>query len=349
VRSVPSTDILVNARSLSASITGVQRYADELCKRLDGRIVRISPGRPMHGPVGHLWEQLCLPRLAAGRVLWSPANAGPVSFERQVVTFHDIAVLDHPEWFGKRFAAWYRWLVPRLARRVKRIVAVSEFTKSRLVDALGVDASKIAVIPNGVDERFSHASRSECCELRRRLPVPRSAYVLSVGSLEPRKNLGRLLEAWSQCVDHIPPSVWLVISGIKGASQVFRNAPAMSLPRRVHLTGYVPESELPALYRGALTLVYPSVYEGFGLPALEAMASGVPPIVGDNTSLPEIVSDAGLWIDPHNVEAIAEAITRMVNDVDLREELSRRSLARSRLFDWNNTARATWNVLSEVR
>jgi glycosyltransferase involved in cell wall biosynthesis len=91
------------------------------------------------------------------------------------------------------------------------------------------------------------------------------------------------------------------------------------------------------------------VYEGFGLPALEAMASGVPPIVGNNTSLPEIVSDAGLCIDPHNVDAIAEAITRLVNDVDLREELSRRSLERSRIFDWNKTARATWNVLSEVR
>jgi glycosyltransferase involved in cell wall biosynthesis len=328
-------------------MSGVQRYTDELCKRLDGRIERVSPGRPMHGPVGHLWEQLCLPRLAAGRVLWSPANAGPVSLERQVVTFHDIAVLDHPEWFGKRFAAWYRWLVPRLARRVKRIVAVSEFTKGRLVDALGVDASKITVIPNGVDERFRYTSR-ECCDLSRLLPVPRSAYVLCVGSLEPRKNLARLLEAWSRCVDSIPPSVWLVISGIKGASQVFRNTPAMSLPRRVYLTGYVPESELPALYRGALTLVYPSVYEGFGLPALEAMASGVPPIVGNNTSLPEIVSDAGLCIDPHNADAIADAIIRMVNDVELRQEFSRRSLARGRLFDWNQTARDTWNVLLEV-
>jgi glycosyltransferase involved in cell wall biosynthesis len=345
---VSSIDILVNARSLTAGITGVQRYTDELCKRLDGRIEMVSPGRPMHGPMGHLWEQLLLPGLAAGRVLWSPANAGPVSLTRQVVTFHDIAVLDHPEWFGKRFAAWYRWLVPRLARRVKKIVAVSEFTKSRLVDSLGVEASKIAVIPNGVDERFRQASQVEYCELRRRLPVPRSAYVLSVGSLEPRKNLARLLEAWSRCVDHIPPSVWLVISGIQGTSRVFRNKPAMSLPRRVHLTGYVPERELPALYRGALTLVYPSVYEGFGLPALEAMASGVPPIVGDNTSLPEIVSDAGLCIDPHNVDAIAGAIIRMVNEVDLREEFSRRSLERSRLFDWNQAARATWHVLQEV-
>ena len=329
-------------------MAGVQRYTDELCKRLDGKIERVSPGRPMHGPMGHLWEQLLLPRLAAGRVLWSPANSGPVSLERQVVTFHDIAVLDHPEWFGRRFAAWYRWLVPRLARRAKRIVAVSEFTKKRLVDSLGVDSSKIVVIPNGVDQRFKEASPVEFCELRRRLPVPRSAYVLSVGSLEPRKNLTRLLQAWSRCLDNIPPSVWLVVSGIKGARQVFRSTPAMSLPRRVHLTGYVPERELPALYRGALTLAYPSVYEGFGLPALEAMASGVPPIVGDNTSLPEIVGDAGLCTDPHNVDAIANAIIRMVNDNALREELARRSLARSRLFDWNETARATWNVLSEV-
>jgi glycosyltransferase involved in cell wall biosynthesis len=343
-----SSDILVNARSLTASLTGVQRYTDELCKRLDGRIERVSPGRPLHGPMGHLWEQLFLPKLAAGRVLWSPANAGPVCLERQVVTFHDIAVLDHPEWFGKRFAAWYRWLVPRLARRVKRIVAVSEFTKNRLVQSLGVDASKIAVIPNGVDERFRQANRVEFREVSCGLALPPSPYVLSVGSLEPRKNVARLLEAWSRCVDQVPSTVWLVISGIKGPSQVFRNTPTMSLPRRVHLTGFVPETELPSLYRGALTLVYPSVYEGFGLPALEAMASGVPPIVGDNTSLPEIVCDAGIRVDPYNVNAIADAIIRMVNDVDLREEFRLRSIARSRLFDWNTTAQATWNVLLEV-
>ena len=343
-----SSNILVNARSLTARLSGVQRYTDEICKRLDGKIERVSPGCPMHGPIGHLWEQFCLPRLAAGRVLWSPANVGPVCLEKQVVTFHDIAVLDHPEWFGKRFGAWYRWLVPLLARRVKRIVTVSEFTKSRLIDSLGIDSSKITVIPNGVDERFRQLGPVECCELNRRLPVPRSAYVLSVGSLEPRKNLTRLLEAWSRCVDRIPPSVWLIISGVKGASQVFRSTPTSSLPPRVHFTGFVPEAELPALYGGALTFAYPSVYEGFGLPALEAMAAGVPPIVGDNTSLPEIVGDAGLCIDPYNVDAIADAIVRMVNDVDLRNELRWRSIARSQLFDWSETARATLNVLLEA-
>lgn len=303
----------------------------------------------MHGPIGHLWEQLLLPRLTSGRLLWSPANAGPVTLERQVVTFHDIAVLDHPEWFGKRFAVWYRWLVPRLARRVKRIVAVSEFTKSRLVNSLGIDSSKIAVIPNGVNDRFRRTNRADICKVRSSLPEPSSTYVLNVGSLEPRKNLARLLEAWSQCVDHIPQSVWLVITGIKGASQVFGTMPQMSLPRRVYLTGFVPETELPTLYHGALTLVYPSVYEGFGLPALEAMASGVPPIVGDNTSLPELVRDAGLCIDPFNTGAIAEAIIRMVNDVDFRAELGRRSIARSHLFDWDRTARAIWKVLLEAR
>ena len=343
-----STGVLVNARTLTAGFTGVQRYTDELCKRLGGGIVRVSPGRPMHGPMGHLWEQLCLPRLIAGRMLWSPANAGPVSVERQVVTIHDIAVLEHPEWFGKRFAVWYRWLVPRLARQVKTIIAVSEFTKHRLVDSVGIDASKIVVIPNGVDERFRQVSRVECGKLRGDFSIPLFPYVLCVGSLESRKNLVRLLEAWSRCVDQIPSSVWLVISGVNGASQIFRRMSQVSLPRRVHLTGFVPERALPALYKRALTLVYPSVYEGFGLPALEAMASGVPPIVGDNTSLPELVGDAGLCIDPYNVQAIADAIIRMVGDKELRAELGRRSMARSFFFDWKRTARDTWKVLLEA-
>jgi glycosyltransferase involved in cell wall biosynthesis len=225
-------------------MTGLQRYTKELCKRLDGNVVRVSPSIPMNGAMGPLWEQFLLPGLTAGRVLWSPANAGPVLVERQVVTFHDIAVLDHPEWFGRRFAAWYRWLVPRLAHRVMTIIAVSEFTKSRLVSSLGIDASKIAVIHNGVDERFRSESSVDVGGICRRLPALCSAYVLSVGSLEPRKNLVRLLEAWSRCADRVPSSVWLVISGVKGASKVFRQTTPMSLPSRVFLTGVVPEQKL---------------------------------------------------------------------------------------------------------
>jgi glycosyltransferase involved in cell wall biosynthesis len=340
--------VLVNTRALSAAFTGVQRYTDALCRRLDGRIEPLFPARPMHGPMGHIWEQFFLPRLTAGRLLWSPANAGPVFVKRQVVTFHDIAVLDHPEWFKKRFAAWYRWLVPGLARRAKKIIAVSEFTKSRLVESIGIDSSKITVISNGVDDRFRRTSQDKLHEGFRPPSVLPSPYVLYVGSLEPRKNLTRLLSAWSLCVDHISSSVWLVISGVNGANQVFKRLPQMPGPPRVHFTGFIPEKELPTLYKGALTFVYPSVYEGFGLPALEAMALGVPPIVGDTTSLPELVRDAGFCVDPYNVDAIADAIMKMVNDVDQRMELSQRSIQQSRLFDWRKTAQATWDVLLEA-
>jgi glycosyltransferase involved in cell wall biosynthesis len=346
-RRAPLADIVLNARSLTAQVGGVQRYTAELCNRLND-IVPVSPRHPLHGAKGHLWEQASLPLRTEGRLLFSPGNSGPLAIERQIVTIHDIAVLDHPEWFNRHFARWYSWLLPRLLKRVRRIIAVSEFTKRRIVNAIGIDPEKIAVIPNGIDERFRSTpkvhSRKDC----QNTIVPCESYILSVGSLEPRKNLNRLLQAWSRCLAELPSSVWLVITGLKGSRRVFQDASSLPDIPRVYFTGYLPDSDLGILYQGATALIYPSVYEGFGLPVLEAMACGVPSIAGNNTSLPEVMAEAGLSVDPYDVDQIAAAIVRVVRDRCFREELKRRSLVRSRLFDWDRTAKATWDLLLET-
>src|ERR1700730_5192321 len=124
-----SPEVMVNTRTMSAALTGVQRYTAELCTRLRGKVESISPSIPLQGILGHLWEQVCLPAQVGSRLLWSPGNTGPMLISRQVVTVHDVAVLDHPEWYNSRFAAWYRWLLPRVVRRARRVIAVSEFTK----------------------------------------------------------------------------------------------------------------------------------------------------------------------------------------------------------------------------
>ena len=337
--------IIANVRILGASLTGVKRYAREILRHLGERIEEIAPKGSARGVRGHLWEQFVLPARVGRRLLWSPGATGPLAVARQVVTIHDLAPLDHPQWLNPRFAGWYRWLVPKLVRRVRHVIAVSQFTKRRIVETTGAAPEKITVIHNGVDLRFEPKTLDEIRQVRRTLGIPSQRYVLSLGSLEPRKNLHRLLEAWNMVGNNLPGDVWLVIAGAKGKSRIFRSVSFEELPARVLWIGSVKDKYLPALYSGAATFVYPSMNEGFGLPPLEAMACGVPPITADRTALPEVVGDAGIMVDPYDPAAIASAIRQIVTDRTLREELAKRALSRARKFSWQRAAEQTWQVL----
>ncbi|MDQ6664685.1 MAG: glycosyltransferase family 4 protein [Acidobacteriota bacterium] len=338
--------IALNSRFYAHRPTGMQRYALELAGRFGGNIQQIRPDRPLKGAAGHLWEQFYLPAALKGRMLWSPNNTGPLAVANQVCTFHDLIPLDRPEWFNPRFAAWYQWLLPRLARKVRRIISVSEFTKQRIVERFGIEASKVTVIPNGVDARFHPRPADEIAAMRQSLGIGGAPYLLCVGSVEPRKNLQCLLKAWSRALAKIPEDVQLVVAGAKGARLVFSNIPVGKLPARVRLTGYVDDQQLPALYSGAMALVYPSLYEGFGLPPLEAMACGVPVITSNSTSLPEVVGDAGIQVDPTEAESIADAICRVTRDEPLRMAMRAKGLARAERYSWDAVALETWQVLS---
>jgi glycosyltransferase involved in cell wall biosynthesis len=282
-------------------------------------------------------------------LLWSPANTGPLSITNQVLTVHDLGSLEHPEWYNAKFAAWYRWLLPKLIKRVRRVITISRFSQERLVAVTGAEQSKITVVPGGVDVRFHPRDPSEIALMRAKVGIPSPHYILTLGAMEPRKNLRRLLAAWGLCVSRLPKEVWLVVAGASAPSNVFRPLDMGDIPPRVHFAGSVSEENLPALYSGALAFAYVSVYEGFGLPALEAMAAGTVPIVAGNSSLPEVVGDAGLHVNPYEVEQIASAIQRLINDSQLRDTLTQRAAAQSSLFKWERTAALTWKVLCEVQ
>jgi len=341
--------VTVNTRILAGHLTGVQRYLLSILANLPGTIDQIGPVSPLHGICGHSWEQIVLPkRLAGGELLWSPSNTGPLSVAKQVLTVHDLVALDHPEFLNPRFAAWYRFLLPKLARRVRRIIAVSEFTKRRLVEALEIPEDRVSVILNGVDDRFCTQSEEQISTTREKLGIPSRHYLVALGSLEPRKNLKRLLEAWSRAVSGLPDDVWLVVAGVKGKAMVFDGLSFDPLPPRVYLSGHVPDELLPALYAGAIAAPYLSVYEGFGLPPLEAMACGTPALTGNRTALPEVIGDAALMVDPYKVGAICEGLTSLVTDRELRENLRQRGLERARQFTWKRAAEQTWWVLQQA-
>jgi glycosyltransferase involved in cell wall biosynthesis len=338
--------IVVNTRVLGAPFTGVQRYTMELLRRWNGLTDTISPKSCARGIPGHAWEQLVLPATLGKRLLFSPSNTGPL-MGNQVVMIHDMAAFDSPDTFSPLFAAWYQFLLPRLAREVRSIITVSEFVKRRIVVHTKVSPSKIVVIPNGVGSQFCPEAVSGLGTAIGALQIPSSNYILAVGSMEKRKNLRRLFQAWAAVQHRVAQDMWLVVVGARGNSRVFAGVHFDNLPARVFVVGHVDESLLPSLFAGALLLTYVSYYEGFGLPPLEAMASGTPVVVGNCSSLPEVVGDAGILVDPFKVEAIADGICRVAQDSALRGELRRKGLLRAKQFSWDETARRTWHVLQD--
>ena len=337
--------IKLNGRFYSHRPTGMQRYALELVSRIGDRLQVLRPKHSLRGGLGHLWEQVYLPVATGSGLLWSPNNTGPLGVSHQVCTVHDLIPLDHPEWFNPRFVALYRWLMPRLMARLQHIIAISEFTKRRLLHLFNVDAAKITVVPNGVDGLFRPAPLARVRRVRASLQLGDKPYVLCVSSFEPRKNLKALLAAWAALPSSIRSEFQLVLAGARGSSKVFGDAEIVEPPPGAIFTGYVSQEDLPALYSGAEIFAYPSLYEGFGLPPLEAMAAGVPVLTSNSSSIPEVVGDAGVLVDPADIDSIREGLYRLMTKEALRKELSERGLNRARTMSWDRTAGETWRIL----
>ena len=333
--------LIINGRYLSRRITGVERYAREITRRfpIQARIGR-SPRR-VQGMAGHLWEQFMLPGLVQEDLLWSPANSGPLAVKRQVVTIHDLTVLDHPEWFNPGFAAWYRFLIPHLAHRARKILAVSDYSRDRIISRLGLSPAKVSVIPGGVDPaQFHPIPKSAITSFRRHFRLAEN-YMLFLGSIEPRKNLLRLLKAWQRSSEAFP-NVELVIAGGRGAQ--FAASGDQTEPR-VHYLGYFDDTYLAFLYAGAQALLMPSLDEGFGLPALEAMACGTPVLAAASGALPEVLGGAALLVNPHSIEDIEKGIQKILTDLGLRQELITKGLCRAAQFSWDATAKQVLQAL----
>jgi glycosyltransferase involved in cell wall biosynthesis len=333
--------VAVNGRYAIHRVTGMQRYAREIVSRLEPRLTVVKPRRSIRGIRGHLWEQVVLPLRLGKMPLWSPCATGPLAVRSQVVTIHDCAFFDQAACFSRGFAAWYQWLVPRLAQRASAIITISRFSRDRIVEFCRVSEQKIAVIYNGVDGRFRPQEPADIATGIRPLSLPRP-YVLCVGSLEPRKNLRRLLAAWTLLAREYP-DVWLVLAGSEG--KVFNDAGLREMPPRVHLTGYLGDESLPAVYAGAELFVFPSIYEGFGLPVIEAMACGTPVVCSGTTALAEIAGGAAELVNPHEVECIAEGMRCLLNDTRRRNSLIAAGIAQSQKFSWDSAAEAVWRVL----
>jgi glycosyltransferase involved in cell wall biosynthesis len=304
--------VVIDARAAARpELGGVERWAKELVVRLPAldpeRYVVAQPPPALAHRAGHAWEQLVLPAQAAaaraGAIL-CPANLAPLASRRTVVVLHDVAPLREPGWYSDLYVRWQRAVLPRIARRAARIITPSAFSRAEVVELLGVAPERVDVVPGGVDPRFTPGA--DAAGARAALGLGSDPYVLTVASRTARKNLGVLDLAARRLAAR---GVALVAAG--GDRPQFR-AEDDSTP--VRALGHVDDALLPGLYAGAAAFVLPSLYEGFGLTALEALAAGVPVVAADRGALREVCGDAAQLVDPLDAEAIAAALERALDD-----------------------------------
>jgi glycosyltransferase involved in cell wall biosynthesis len=281
-------------------------------------------------------------------VLHVQFTAPPLSPCPAVVSIHDLSFEHLPQTFKWRSRKQLRITVRRSAREASQVIALSEHARKDIVDTYRLPPEKVTAIPLAAAAHFRPIRNEEELQRVRQTYGIEGEYILSVGAIQPRKNLSRLVAAYSRLRratrEGNLPKLVLVGKCAWLYQETLRTIKELQVSDSVILTGYVPEIDLTVLYSGALCFVYPSYFEGFGLPPLEAMKCGAPVIVGNRTSLPEVVGDAGILVDPFNADAIAEAMDRVISDSNLRADLSAKGLARAKLFDWRETARQTLAV-----
>jgi glycosyltransferase involved in cell wall biosynthesis len=276
-----------------------------------------------------------------------------------VVTVHDLSFLRYPSAFRPTNRSYLRLITKASTRRAARVIAVSASTRQDVINLIGVPADRIIVVPNGVTPEFSPADPDRVSDFRQRAGLPQR-YILFLGTLEPRKNLVRLLESYAllrsralgdvssdAAAPTVPP---LVIAGAKGwfYQEIFTRVTDLGLADQVIFPGFVPSEELPWWYRGADLFVYPSLFEGFGLPVLEAMACGTPTITSRASALPEVAGDGAILVDPEDVVQLAEAIHCVLTTPGLAGQLRATGLRQAACFPWERTAAATREVYRSV-
>lgn len=314
------------------------------------RLVRVPP---LSTPQRLVWEQTVLPRALktlGADVLHSPHYTMPLLAPCPVVvTFHDMTYLLMPELHARFHRRFFPPMMRASARRAARLLAVSESTRRDMLRLLPASAGKTVTTLEAAGPVFRVAPAPSVADACARFGLTPSRFLLYVGVLEPRKNVPLLLQAYARIAGRFPDSP-LVIAGKKGwmYDAIFAQVSALGLADRVVFTGYVAEEDLPRLYGGARAFVYPSRYEGFGLPVLEAMQCGAPVITSDVSSMPEVAGGAALLIDPDDVGGLADALARVLSDDALAADLSRRGIARAAGFSWERCARETRAVYESL-
>ncbi|MBD8476172.1 glycosyltransferase family 4 protein [Pseudomonas sp. CFBP 8770] len=349
--------IVINARFLTQELRGVQRFAEQTCLALkrqrDDLVFVTSPGVRMHETArlldaqvvgtrtGHLWEQLDLPRYLRSQgnpLLLSLCATAPLFYGNQIATHHDITYVRHPQSYTWQFRTAYRLMTPLLLKRLKTLITVSQFSKREIGEFYNFPAQKILVVPNAVGEEFQPGEP---------LQAGGSRYLLAVSSPSAHKNFSRMIQAFLQLKGF--DQVQLRIVG--GGGAVFSDPDLEALAKRdsrVRFLGRLSDAELIEQYQGAAAFVFPSLYEGFGIPPLEAQACGCPVLAANAASIPEVLQSSALYFDPLDVEHISRAMALALNSLTIRQHLRTLGLQNVARFSWDASARLISDRIDNV-
>ena len=316
--------IVVNSRFLSKEMAGVVRYASEitphiknLCKEtifvshkgiIQNDLSNILGAIEVGKLKGYLWEQLELPlflKKLGNPILLNLCNTGPCFYKDQITVIHDVAFIKDPSWYTRKAALAFKVIISRAAKVSKRIITLSEFTKREVMQYLEIPSEKIEVVPGAVPQIIVSLSKKE-------YENNFGKYILTVSTLQPRKNISSLIKAFNLLSEN---NLKLVIAG-SGNERVFPDPYINHNNSNIILTGYINDMELTALYKNAALFVYPSYYEGFGFPPLEAMTCGCPVLVSNNSSLPEICGDHVYYFNPADNNNLVEELKKLLNGVN---------------------------------
>lgn len=277
-------------------------------------------------------------------------NAPPFHGGKLVTTIHDLGFLFHPESFSKLQGLRLKILTRKTAKRSQSILTGSNYSKNDIVRAYNLDPEKVEVVPHGISSLFKpNLSRETIQTVLDKYKI-QGDYILSVGRLNPRKNLNSLVQAFSDLkrTKQIPHGLVIVGQDDFETSQFIKSIKENDYSQQIIFTGFIPDEDLPFLYGGADVFVYPSVFEGVGLPVLEAMKCGTPVVTSNTTSLKEVVGDAGRMVDPLDVKDITQAIFQVICDTELKTALIEKGLARANQFSWEKTAQKTLEIYERI-
>lgn len=347
--------LFVNARFLTQHITGVQRYAIEISKQLkfklrDG-VVFLSPENIVHNEIarnlgvrvigknsGHIWEQLDLPvyiKREGSPLLLNLANTAPVFYKNKICVIHDIAYERFPQTFDWKFRLFYKFLIPKILKNSRKIMTVSKFSRNEISQLYGIQSDRIDIVYNSVNTTFKNI-RTENKE----------KYILAVSSLHYQKNFHSLIEAFDGLGDE---NIKLFLVG-----EINKNFTNLNLLEKIKnntniiFIGRVSDKELTRLYSNAICFVFPSFYEGFGIPPLEAQSCGCPVVCSNAASLPEIYGDSVVYFNPYNVEDMRGKIRMVLNDENLQNELRAKGFENIKRFSWEESAQKIINLVNKL-
>lgn len=354
-----NSHIIINARFLCQRPAGVQRFAIEIAKRMKARYSNVKfvcpPQIHPHNEVlakqlqvekigwtkGYFWEQVELPLFLVFKgpfLLINFCTTAPLLVRKQIVTIHDAIFRLYPQWFSRSLAVIYNFLVPIISRRSLKVITVSESAKKDLLSFINVPEEKIVVVNNAVSELFSDNKMQH-------QPNPYGKYILTVSSFDPRKNYKRVIEAFLH--SNLPDYKLVIVGKSHITFSKERALDAYQSDSRIVFTGYVSDEELIALYFNAEFFLYMSLYEGFGIPPLEAMACDCPVLTSEVSSIPEVCGDAVLYADPYSIEDISEKIKLLSTDSRLRSLLRERGRERMMKFDWEESTSKISSIINE--